>query len=1175
MNYINHLHSLALRQLYKTVVLLGIILIFMPLSAQKQEYYFEHLGTDEGLSMANVIDIVRDQHGFIWIGTEDGLNRYDGYQFTVYYHDAEDDHSLTNSYIETLLIDSQNRLWVGTRDGMNLYIPEKDYFIRYASTLEKPYHIASPDIKKLFEDSIGNLWIVGEAGLECMLVDQDTIIHYQNDPEDPTSFSSNTAYDMTEDSKGRLWIATENGLNMFDPTTEQFKQIFADPGNPYGLGSSYIRTILMDEKDNLWIGTYEVGLQYYDVQKNRFYQLPYEAGRRNALSHYQVNGMAFHWDGNLWVATTEGLNFIEINENRPQNSRIHQYLEDPNNPNSISATHIQRVLVEESGIWFATRFGGVNYYDQYGSKFLKNSSISTDGSGLSHLNVTNFTEDNSGRIYVGTDGGGVNIFNPATGKFRYLKHRLNDPNSISSDKVLSLLFEAPNTLWIGMWGGGLNRYDIQTGIITRYWYDPDDPSSISNDNVFSLFLDHNKDLWVGTWSSGLNKYNRSADSFTRYTFNQTDGTGTSGESIISMYEDHQKRLWLAQEGQGLNYFNREENRFIYYQNNPDDSTTISGDYVVCVLEDSQGRFWLTTTNGLNLFNPETEEFTSFHKEDGLPAQTLYGILEDEQGNLWVSSIQGLSKVVATEVDGKTNIQCTNYSSQDGLQGEQYGQWSYFKTRDGMMYFGGLNGFNRFDPNAIQKNPVAPKVLINDFQLSMKPVSFLDPDSPLKKPIYLTEEMKISHKESMLTFGFVGISFTQQENNQYAYILENFDEKDDWHYVGTEHKATYTNLDPGKYVFRVKAANNDGIWTEEGASLKITIPPPFYQRAWFILFVILVGLTAAYVTYKWRVGSLEAHRQKLEKEISERTAELKAKSDEIEASYKKLSETGAALASSSRFVNQATEQINEAMHEVKDGARSQSDFVARTRATIDNLLATIYKANSETKTSAKAAEITAEAVIAGTASMQDTLDNIGIIEESVNETWEIMKGLIEHSEHIDQIVRFIDDIASRVNILAMNALIEAVKAGDSGKGFMVVAQEIRNLSKRTAESTFEITEFIQRIQIDVSQMEKTTKQGLENVRKSAELTDKGRKVLDQICNSVEDEKKRLLSIASRVNEMQKFSGEVQVAIDSVASVSERNRVTVEKVNANTLEVGTRIEKLAVLAQSLNVHQQRNN
>lgn len=475
----------------------------------------------------------------------------------------------------------------------------------------------------------------------------------------------------------------------------------------------------------------------------------------------------------------------------------------------------------------------MNIHDKYGTKFEKYSTVSGSGNGLSHLNVTSFTEDDQGRIFIGTDGGGVNIFNPVTGKFGYIKHDDRDPGTLSNNKVLSVLYEAPSTLWIGMWDGGVNRYNLRTGRIVHYVNNPADKGSLSGNNVFYLYLDRQRQLWVGTWGAGLNRYDRSSDRFIRYPFIVANGTGTSGQTAVSLYEDRQGRIWIATEGQGLNRYDRKTNRFVYFQNNPKDSTTLSSNYVIAVLQDSKGRLWVSTTNGLNLLNPGTGRFTVFHKSSGLPAETLYGILEDNEGFLWISSIKGLSKVSVKESRGKTDIQCINYTLQDGLQSEQYGQWAYFRNHEGMMYFGGLNGFNRFLPSEIRRNPIVPKILIDHLQLSMKPVTFTDAHSPLKKPMYLTDTLTLSYHENMVTFDFVGISFTQPENNRYAYLLENFDKKNDWHYIGTDRRATYTNLDPGEYVFRVRASNNDGIWNERGASLKLTIKPPFWRKPWFI------------------------------------------------------------------------------------------------------------------------------------------------------------------------------------------------------------------------------------------------------------------------------------------------------------------------------------------------------
>ncbi|MBN2103532.1 hypothetical protein JW835_05770, partial [bacterium] len=874
-------------QTARYMILWVLLLCASAVLSQKPDFYFEHLQTSQGLSMNNVNTITRDQSGFMWIGTEDGLNRYDGYEFMVYRQIEDNPHSVCNSFIRALLYDSRNRLWVATRNGLCRYVPEKDNFIRYSIGKNDSLRSLNADIQSLLEDTKGRIWIGGENGVDCLNPETGIFQHYAPDPENPNSLSNNTVYQIAESRKGLIWIATENGLNLLDPETGNFRHFFSNPNRSNTLSSNYIRSLLVDDQDNLWIGTYEQGLDYYDIHNKQFIHFTYGLHKKNALSHFQINDLAFHWSGNIWAATTEGLNLIEINPNRIQDSRIHQYLENPNNSSSLSASHIQSVWLDSSRIWLATRFGGINIYDKYGSKFRKYTTVSLDGNGLSHANVTSFTQDDQGQIYIGTDGGGINIWDPRTGKFRYLMHDPGNPNSLTNNKVLSVLFESPHTLWIGMWSGGVDRYNLRSGRMAHYQNDPNDPESLSSDNVFYLFMDHKKQLWVGTWSGGLNRYHRQTGRFIRYPYNVSDSSGTSGETIISIYEDHENRLWLATEGQGLNGFDHEKNRFVHYQNVETDTTTISGDYVIAMLQDSQKRLWVTTTNGLNRFDPETGIFTAFHEKDGLPAETLYGILEDDNKHLWISSIRGLSRITAQSIGEKTTIQSTNYTLQDGLQGEQYGQWAYFKNRDGAMYFGGLNGFNLFHPRDIRENPIPPKILINGFQLSLKPVSFREPDSPLKKPVYLTDKIALGYQESMLTFEFVGISFTQPEKNQYAYRLDNFDQEGKWHYSGTERKATYTNLDPKTYTFEVKASNNAGIWNDQPASISVTITPPFWETPLFRAAAIFVLAALILAVYQWRTRSIRRKNEQLEAEVAARTEEVVKRKDEIEQAYNRM------------------------------------------------------------------------------------------------------------------------------------------------------------------------------------------------------------------------------------------------------------------------------------------------
>ena len=1009
------------------------------LTGQATELGFQHLETTQGLSMNNVNDIVQDQYGFMWFGTEDGLNRFDGYEFRIYRQNEEDPHSLANSFIRALLYDSKNRLWIATRSGLCRYVPETDNFIQYQSGSDSLHSINS-DIQTLFEDSRGRIWLTGEKGADRFDPVRKIFRHYLPDPANSNSLSNNTVYQIKESKQGKIWIATENGLNLLNPDTEKFQHFFSDPANSNSLSSNYIRALLVDEKDNLWIGTYETGLDYYDVRQKKFIHFPTGLGVENSLSHYQVNDMAFHWDGNIWIATTEGLNFLKIDRDRPRNSRITQYLEDPNNSSSLSASHIQKIWIDSSRIWLATRFGGINYYDKYSTKFRKYTTVSTDGNGLSHSNITSFAQDNDNRLYIGTDGGGVNILDLQTGKFQYLMHNPDDPNTISNNKVLSVCFDPPATLWIGMWSGGVNRYNLRSGRIRHYRYDSKNPQTISSDNIFYLFLDSQNQIWVGTWSAGLNRYDRESDRFIRYPYHISDSTETRTETIISICEDHEKRIWLATEGSGLIRLDPEHKQFTRYRFSETDSSTISSDYVIAVCEDSKNRFWITTTGGLNLFDPETETFTVYHEKDGLPAETLYGILEDNEGHLWLSSIHGLSQVTAHENHGKTTIQCINYTAEDGLQGEQYTQWAYFKNRDGLMYFGGLRGFDVFHPGEIRQNPVPPRVLIDGFQLSLKPVSFSAPGSPLDRPVYLTDKITLSYRESMLTFEFVGISFTQPEKNQYAYRLENFDD-DNWHEVGTERKATFTNLDPKKYTFHVRAANNAGVWSEQTAALDVVITPPFWKKLPFRIFSAILLASLAIFFYKWRTYSIRKKNDLLEAEVSARTDEVIKRKDEIEQAYNRMNEAVGRINESIHKMNQLADTVADTASEITDNSQKLSAGASEHASSISEMSGSLQELFASASANASNSQDTNDITKQAQGVMKKST-------EGMQNLSTVMKRVHLATNETETVIHTMEEIATMIQMLSINAAIESMRAGEYGKGFQAVAKEVQDLAEQS-------------------------------------------------------------------------------------------------------------------------------
>jgi methyl-accepting chemotaxis protein len=587
--------------------------------------------------------------------------------------------------------------------------------------------------------------------------------------------------------------------------------------------------------------------------------------------------------------------------------------------------------------------------------------------------------------------------------------------------------------------------------------------------------------------------------------------------------------------------------------------------VFCILEDSRGGIWIGTGGGLNRYMPETRRFKATTMEHGLPSDQIQGILEDGGGNLWIATAKGLAKWTGG-VAHPDSPQFRVFDAMDGLPGDEFKYGTALKTHSGELLFGGQRGFVSFFPDRIKDDPMPPPVVVTGLSIFNRPVQAGVEGSPLKKPISETEAITLKHRQSVLTFEFSALSYILPQKNRYRYILEGFEK--DWNDVGTRRTASYTNLNPGRYTLRVRGSNSDGVWNMEGASLRIRVLPPFWKTLWFRGLMILLCASAAFLFYRWRISSLQAHREALEREVAERTAEVELKKEEIEKSYRRMAETTRILAVHAGHMNEATTRIRDVMGAVTEGTLSQNTNVLQTRERINALAETIRQITIEAKISNQASARTVETVSSGTEALESTLLGMEKIDVSVRETSKIVEELRSSAARINDIVTFIDETASQVNVLGLNAMIEASLAdGESNRGFMVVAKEIRKLARGTSKFTLEMSDFIRILGKNIKEAERVTKAGLETVGRSMKMTDQGRNALKEIRNSVEQEKERLSKITGHIRGMQQFSAEVAEAMNGVEAVSQRNQTTVEQVRTSTIEMQSQMEELARLAKSL--------
>ena len=824
------------------------VLVFIGANTHGQEnrIKFEELSIDAGLSQTIVYSIAQDNEGFMWFATEDGLNRYDGYHFSVIRHNPKDSSSLGHNQLLALFVDSRGILWVGTFDkGLDMYDRKSGRFVHYRSVLNDPSTISNDMVRCIHEDSNGDIWVGTDNGLNRFDFSERTFTRYLHDPDDPASLSPGRVMTICHCRDEYIWAGTdEGGLCRLDPVTNKFIRFVHEPGDPAGLPHNSIRALHLARSGDLWIGTDGGGLSMLEKKSGRFRNYPAVPGDPERLSHSSIFAIHEDRDGTMWLGTNGGgLCRFDL-----KTCKFMTFTNDPNDPASISYNEIYAIYEDRSGvIWLGTYGGGANKFDLKGKKFVHYRFDPNSPNSLGHPIVWSILEDEPGKLWIGTHGGGLDYLDRGSGHYTNFRHDPSDPYSLSADIVRVVYKDREGTIWLGTNGGGICRLDRDTWRFHCYRNDPGDPSSISHDEIRSIFEDSAGDLWIGTNGGGLNRMDRETGKFVRYAYDTDNPGSISNDFIRVMFEDSDGQFWLGTQGGGLNRMNRETGTFTAYRNDPGDSTSINSDFVFSILEDSRGFLWMGTWGGgMVSFDRKREIFTAYTDRDGLPSNSIYGALEDEYGNFWMSSNNGICRF-----DPRERV-CKSYNERDGLQSNEFNGNSFFRAPSGEMFFGGTEGFNAFFPAEITDNPFIPPVVITSFTKLNEEVRFDEPISDV-------DEIRLSHRDYVFSFEFAALEFSAPVKNQYAYMMEGLD--DEWIYTNHEKRfANYTTLPPGKYTFHVKASNNDGVWNEEGTSVNIVILPPFWKTWWFRIGVFLLLAAIFLLFYRRRLQNL---RMKIE------------------------------------------------------------------------------------------------------------------------------------------------------------------------------------------------------------------------------------------------------------------------------------------------------------------------
>lgn len=839
---------------------------FIAAFCQSDHIKFDHFQTFEGLSQSNVLTILQDSRGFMWFGTRDGLNRYDGYKFTVYRNNPKEKNSISNNYIPDIVESANGDLWIATRGGgLNHFDRAKGIFNCFKHVAADKNSISGNFITALKEDKDGNLWIGSEAeGLDMFDKKTNLFTHYKIDKNNPNSINSNFVRTIYKDAENNIWIGTLNGgLNLLNTNTKTFTHFVHDGSNINSISFNDIYSIFEDSQRNIWIGTNGAGVDMLDRSTRIFTHYKNDIHNPNSLSKNQAHTISEDANKNIWIGTeNSGLSILN-----PVTGKFTNYIHDETDNTSLSDNSIYTICKDNKGnMWIGTFAGGISFVNR-DNQFTHYKHTSANNS-LSNNKTLCIYEDSKKNIWIGTDGGGLNLFNPHTDNFIHYQNIPGNKNSICGNYVLNVCEDARQNLWIGTWADGITIFNKDKNTYRHLKNDPADSTSLSNNNAWNIYQDADKNIWVATFGGGLNKYNPVTNSFTKYRYDEKNSNGISSDRILSVYDDTKGHLWLGTDGGGLNIFYKSTGIFKHFIHEDNNKNSIIGSTVYHLLQDADGSMWIATAAGLSNFNLATGIFKNYTMENGLPNNNIFGILKDDHNKLWISTSKGIS---CFNQDTK---RFKNYGVVDGLQGLEFKDEAFCRSSTGAFYFGGNNGFNMFYPDSISVTKFDPPLVLTSLKISNKEVKAASDSSsnaPLKNDISETSSITLPYNNAVIEFEFASLNFTHSEKKHYEYMLEGFDTN--WNDLGDKSSVSFTNLDPGSYNLKIKGLDNTGQWSAKILSIQLIITPPFWLTWWFKLLVIIIFTAAFFTLYSLRLSSIKAQKKELENQVKDRTIQL--------------------------------------------------------------------------------------------------------------------------------------------------------------------------------------------------------------------------------------------------------------------------------------------------------------
>jgi ligand-binding sensor domain-containing protein/signal transduction histidine kinase/DNA-binding response OmpR family regulator len=814
-------------------------------------FEFKKLSKKDGLSQASVFAITQDKSGFMWFGTREGLNKYDGYQFKIYQTNSDSNSLVANDIRDLYYDETHHGLWIGTTGGLSKYQSATDNFVNFSHSPKDSNSISNNVIRDVTRDSKGRLWVGTSIGINLLDEKTGKFTRYYCDKNTTQSNKSNDVSAILEDKVGNVWVGTGSGLyilNIDNNESIEFKPI--DPSPDAGFRDYHIKNIIEDSEGNFWIGTFENGIKYWNKKTGSVTSYQNEESDPSSISHNNIRSLCLDKDENLWIGTFDGLNLLE------NGSKVFKRFTKSNNGNSgLSDKSIRALYIDQrQSLWVGTYYGGINHLDEIFNRF-KNENHSRIGNRLKGNVVSAFAEDKNNNLWIGTEGEGLNYYDKVSKQILNFKHNASDINSISGNNVKELLLDK-DKLWIGTFQAGLNMYDTKSKEFKVYKTDLGKSNTLSSNNVYGLLKEDNL-LWVLTYGGGLDILDIERDSFHNYSNIIEDKRSLSSDLTRVILKTDEGQLWIGTDN-GLNKVTKNAKQY------PSSfERYLSTESIYSLTEDNNGQLWIgTVSNGFYKMDPQSNVLNQYTTQEGLPGNTVFGIIQISNEELWISTNNGLSKFNPQEQTFK------NYDYSNGLENTEYNFNAYFKDSEGDILFGGLNGLTYFDPEEIKSNEYIPPIVFTDFRKNNRVINAGDQSGILENNINETQAVTLNYNDANFSISFAALDYFSPESNRYAYMLDGID--NGWKYSVGETDATYTIQNSGEYTFRLKGGNSDGLWNQEERSLKIKVLPPIWKTGWAYLLYALV--LAALIIGTYRFIKLR-HNLQLEKIINQQQAEL--------------------------------------------------------------------------------------------------------------------------------------------------------------------------------------------------------------------------------------------------------------------------------------------------------------